>query len=132
MTKHKTILIDTEHFQLREIEIEQDNLQDIYNAIGCELFDVVVMPNGDAVYFDDEGLMHGPPERYFAILGDTPVIAGNGLIMGTGPDGVSTAPSLTIDKVPILWFVRGQEGFIHRVLHSPVEAPKATITFRRM
>jgi len=127
--KHKAILIDVHDFSVTEIEVDQDNLQDIYDALGCDLFDCVTLPNGDAIYIDDEGLLKNP-DRFFALIGYTSILAGNGLIMGVDDEGASIAPKLDItsDAFMPAFFVRGAEGWVHRVSAAPIKAPSAGMT----
>lgn len=131
--KHKAILIDTSAFEVSEVEIGQDSTSDIYAALKCELFDVVTLPNGDGVYIDDEGLLNDP-QRFFAIIGLTPILAGNGLIMGVDDEGASVDPKYDLNYIRdhIVWFVKGAEGAIHRVVPTPVNAPQPGFSIKEM
>jgi hypothetical protein len=129
---HKAILIDVHAFEVRELEIERDNLTDIYANLFCDTFDAVSIDTGDAVYVDDEGLIRGNVDRYFAIAGYTAILAGNGLVMGVDAEGGSVDPLISIDEVKrnIAWFVRGKEGWLHRVVpRASNKAPSAEMTF---
>lgn len=130
MAKIKAILIDVDTFEVSEIDIEQDNIKQIYKAIRCDTFDCVGLPNGDAIYVDDEGLLNDP-QRFFAINGETAILAGNGLIMGTGPEGESVNPKTSIDHIRdrVHFFVKGGDGWIYPVVQrAPMKAPQPGFT----
>lgn len=128
MKTHKAILIDTKAWDVREVEIKQDDLPDIYKHLDAQTFDCVGMSNGDAVYVDDEGLLNGT-DRFFAIVGQTAILAGNALIMGTGPEGESIDPKTDILGMQVAFFVRGADGWLHHVSpRSNHQAPKPGFT----
>ena len=98
--------------------IYSGNYKHIGRIIGADLFDVVRMSNGDAIYIDDEGLFKPADEQEYFILFDEPAasrpdnaiprhfLAGAGLILGTNKEGGSTKPAADID-----WYTQ-RLGFI--------------------
>lgn len=92
----KAILIDSENRTVSEKEIE--DWRGIAPSIGCELFDIVRLDNGNGVYVDDEGLMKDP-QHFFVLKGYPNPLAGNGLVLGTNPEGESVSTTLTVEKV---------------------------------
>jgi hypothetical protein len=130
MKTHKAILIDTTKFEVREVELEQDNIEQIYQHLKASTFDCVGLANGDAVYVDDEGLLNGT-DRFFAVVGQTAILAGNALIMGTGDEGESIDPNTNIDEMQVAFFVKGADGWLHHVdpvAHHKSPEPGFTIT----
>lgn len=71
----------------------------IYALIGCDLFDVVRMKNGDAIYVDDEGLLKEDENLgWFTLKGASFALRGNGLVLGTDEDGDSVSPATDFDE----------------------------------
>ena len=52
----KALLINPENKTVTTVDLGK-GLDAIYKAMDCDLFDVVNLPNGDAIYVDDEGLL---------------------------------------------------------------------------
>ena len=92
----KAILIDPFNKDVKEIEIG-DTLQDIYDAIDCNTFDIGVFHGSTDIYIDDEGLLK-ESNRYFKTWnGNT--YAGKGLLLDTDDEGNSTDVSVGILQV---------------------------------
>jgi hypothetical protein len=85
----KAILVNAVERTVKEVELGSD-YREINRFIGCRCFTVArYLDKGDAVFADDEGLLHNP--RHFVEIGAYPEpIAGNLLIVGSTPDGDST------------------------------------------
>lgn len=80
------ILIDSKNRIVTKIEITED-IKDIQQALDCQIFTTgTYLENGDVVFVDDEGLINGT-DHFFAYSGAHQPFAGNGLIVGTGPEG---------------------------------------------
>ena len=99
----KAIKIDSENRKVEEIEI--DGLQDIQKAVGG-LIQVghQFINTADIIYVDEEGLLK-QPENFFALENETQILAGNGLVVGTGKRGEEAPPVLTLEYVQktVLW-----------------------------
>jgi hypothetical protein len=94
----KAILINAAERTVTQVELGQD-YKEINRFIGCRCFTVACyLDNGDAVFADDEGLLHNP--RHFVEIGAYPEpIAGNLLIVGSTPDGDSTDCASTVQEI---------------------------------
>lgn len=75
-----------------------DKLPAIYNHLECDTFDAITLPNGDALYVDDEGLLK-PLQHFFAVRGMPEPFAGRGLVVGTDARGRSVTPAMTQDEL---------------------------------
>lgn len=87
----KAIKIDVEQKKVYHIEI--NDYKDIYPAIGngCDLFTIpITFENGDAIYTDDEGLLHPEMIGCFQMNDWDYPLVGNAVILGTDEDGEST------------------------------------------
>lgn len=87
----KAILIDVKSKSVKEITLSSD-YKEIYTHIGngCDCFAVPVQfENADALYVDDEGLLHETIEGGFLLPGFVYPIVGNALIIGTDEEGES-------------------------------------------
>lgn len=95
----KGIFIDSKKREVREVEYK--DWKDISPMIGCRAFDVVDFNDkGDCVYVDDEGLLRiTPSTMFFEIEGYPQPLAGNGLVCGTGDEGESVEPSVSVEEV---------------------------------
>ncbi len=80
----KAILIDARMEQCGVIDID-GSLSSIYAAMSVKIIQVGhSFPNGDTCYVDEEGLLNG--YDYGFSFGQQPFV-GNGLIVGSGPEG---------------------------------------------
>ena len=95
----KAILINSTLKTVTEVDYS-GNYKDIYKLLGCEMFEVVHLGNGEDCFVDEEGLMSlAPGSTFFYYAGTHQPIAGNGLILRCNAAGESVATKLTVDKV---------------------------------
>lgn len=94
----RAILADATNRTVTEVELGSD-WRDINRHLGSRCFTIACyLPNGDAVFADDEGLLHNP--KHFTEIGQYPEpIAGNLLIVGSTPDGDSTHAKSTVKDI---------------------------------
>lgn len=94
----KAILIDVVNKEVKEIEIGK-GIDEMYKFLNCDCFTVAsYLPNEDAIFVDDEGLMKGTDE-FFTYQEAHQPFAGNGLIMGCDEDGESVDCKISLDEV---------------------------------
>ena len=85
----KALFIDATAQTITEIELG-DDFREISKKIGCDLFTVATeLPNMDALYVDDEGLINGTENFFYHKKLYTHPLAGNGIILGTDDEGDS-------------------------------------------
>jgi len=99
----KAIKIDAENRKVEEIEI--NNLVDMQEAVGGFIQVGYGFPDTpDVIYVDEEGLLK-EPKNFFALDGQTEILAGNGLVIGYGKLGESIDAEITMDyiKGKVLW-----------------------------
>lgn len=95
----KCIKIDVNNKVVYEVEIN-DNIQDIYNQLECDMFEVVRIDGVNDIYVDEEGLLKLNEDTKFFMYGEYPQpIVGHGLIMGHDSKGNSISTTLTIEEV---------------------------------
>lgn len=94
------LLIDPSNKQITVVELPDtgDKLPFIYKHLQCDTFDAVTLPNGDALFVDDEGLLK-PLQHFFAVRGLPEPIAGRGLVVGTDDRGRSISPTTTLAEL---------------------------------
>ena len=86
------VLIDPENQKISDVDIEAGNLEQIYELLGCRVVDFVMLyPNGDGVFIDDEGMLI-EDQYFFHHINNDYSIAGKALLVGTGDDGETVAP----------------------------------------
>lgn len=87
----KALKIDSWSQTITEVELGDWKTYAPTIGHGCALFTVATyLPNGDALFVDDEGLLRPDQvDRMFKCPWHPEPLAGNGLIIGTGPDGDS-------------------------------------------
>jgi hypothetical protein len=92
----QALLIDPTNRTITTAELPDtgDKLPAIYKHLQCDTFDAVTLPNGDALYVDDEGLLK-PLQHFFAVRGMPEPFAGRGLVVGTDSRGRSVTPAIT-------------------------------------
>lgn len=99
----KSILIDVNNSEVKEVEINDKNvLLEWYKTIGCSLVTTgcYINEHDDAIMVDDEGLLNiGKDTRFFTYEGAHQPFAGNGLVVGTSDRGKTIAPQITIEEV---------------------------------
>jgi len=90
------------------IEVDYDGVYtNIYGFIKADTFDIATFNEQlDAVFVDDMGLFK-EDQSYFTIKGYAQPLAGRGLVLGVGPEGESTPP--TVDMLWLQHNVRFQE-----------------------
>lgn len=89
-------LIDPFEKTLTEVEYNGD-FREICRLIDAQVFDLARLPNGDAIYVDDEGLFKR--NEFFKHKGYGNPLAGKGLVLGCDEQGDSTSPSCTLDEL---------------------------------
>ena len=96
----KTILIDTRNKAVTEIEID-GGLKSIYDALDVRMIETATyLPNGDAVYVDEEGMMGLDKDSGFFDIGAHQPFAGNGLVIGTNhTTGDSVGCKSTVEEI---------------------------------
>jgi hypothetical protein len=85
---YKAILIDVENKEFKSVEV--NDLQDIYDNLNCNCFDVAHVAKDVSCYVDDEGLLKngyidedGKRHNLSGFqVGDNSVLMGNGLLVG--------------------------------------------------
>ena len=84
------------NFQIVEHDGDYKQIQKLIRA---NHFDLARLPNGDAIYVDDEGLLNNPTG--FFIHKDYPnPLAGYGLVLGVDYEtGDSTSPKMSIEEL---------------------------------
>ena len=94
-------LINPETRSIEAVEMTggADHLQDIYKLLDCDLITTAHLDAHDAIYCDDEGLMHGPVYQFFGIKGYPQPIAGRGLVVGVDAEGNDCAPRLSLADI---------------------------------
>lgn len=84
--KIRGILIDPIEKSITEVELEDTKLSTLYEALGCDAFDIVYLnSHQDVMYVDDNGLF--TKTDYFSIDGFPTPVAGRGLVLGTSSEG---------------------------------------------
>jgi hypothetical protein len=99
----KAILIDPFACTVTEVEHDAGNYREIYRLIShpahhVDLFTTActhLLPPGDAVFVDDEGLLKGATAHF--TFGGEP-LAGKGLILGSDSMGETAAPRITLEQ----------------------------------
>jgi len=95
----KCIRIDVVNEVIHEVEIN-DNIQDIYKQLDCDLFEVVRLDNTNDLYVDEEGLLKvNDNTKFFQIDGYPQPLVGNGLIMGHKSNGDTISTTLDIQDI---------------------------------
>lgn len=94
----KAILIDSKNREVKQIEIGK-GIDEMYKVLECECFTIATyLPNEDAIFVDDEGLMNGT-DMFFTYEGAHQPFAGNGLIMGCDDMGESEDCKVDLTEV---------------------------------
>lgn len=92
-----------------EIEFH-GNYKQIQQVIGCRVFDVVRLDNGDGIYVDDEGLYSGAADRDGWMVINGHLLAGRGVVLGSDEEGNSMSPYL--DRAWLEKNVRLSDGWM--------------------
>lgn len=99
----KAFLIDPTTQTISEVEVnEEDQLNEIYRLTHCTCFCIWSLPNDDAIYVDDEGLLNGTVlDGAFMVTGPGQNwLVGRGLVLGHDrKTGNSIPPLITLDDL---------------------------------
>lgn len=90
-----------------------DELEQIYKLLDCELITSVQLPNGDAIFVDDEGLFKGHT-GCFIVRGHPEPLTGKGLVIGTDRQGNSA------DAKASLQALTAETAFMHLLARNLV------------
>lgn len=97
--------IDPTTQTITPVEVEQQDHRAIYPIIRADTFDIVRLPNREAVFVDDDGLLNGAANTYgmFIVKGDErrypQPIAGHGFVLGHDADGESISATATLEQM---------------------------------
>lgn len=100
----KAILIDTFAREIKEVEYSGD-FTEIYKLLSHETmevttFTIVHLDEGDAIYVDDNGLLHNPlPDAWFKWDTYYQPLVGKALILGADDEGESRSAKISTDEV---------------------------------
>lgn len=121
----KAILIDPFAREVREIEVAA-GIDAIYAAIGAECFCTVGLPDGDAIYLDDEGVFRDK-QQWFAVGNYPHPLAGKGLILGCDEEGESCDPQVTgeLIRAHVHWLTAGEVVAMGRDVKAEMERAAA-------
>ena len=101
----RAIFIDAHAETVEEIDFTGD-FRAIQQKLGVDLFTCVTLNDqDDTLYIDDEGLINGTKVA-FMLAGHSQPYFGNGLILGTDPDGESTDAKLDAKELGNVAFAR--------------------------
>lgn len=114
---HKAYLIDPEKRSVTEVMVQDHNC--INRHIGSEIFCIgTYLPDGDAVFVDDEGLLYEERTQYFFRLDDrklelsnTQMLAGKAVVLGSNPmTGDSEDVHISMEKLfeAVRWIGAGR------------------------
>lgn len=102
-------LIDSKNQTVTEVQVKEMDIQGINDLIGSDVFTVSMVPFNDdlsdiIIYVDDEGLLKNP-ESFFQVRGGS-ILAGNGLVLGDGPDGRTVSCPVSKEKLSqyVIWY----------------------------
>ena len=102
----QVMLIDPFDQSLSYVEIDSTNLDDFYNVMNCNCFDIVSLGGGIIMYIDDEGLLKNN-NRYFRL--GTGNYAGRAILAKETEDGGTTDVDLFMTDVAdkLAWLPEG-------------------------
>lgn len=113
--------IDVYAQTVETIQLNPNQLSELYKAIGCETVGVTCrMANGDALFIDDESLLSDLQPPAFQFLPFSPPIFGNALVVGCDRHGRGISPRTTLTEV------RSRVKFLDFL---PKQEPQITILF---
>lgn len=103
----KAILINPFARTITEVEYS-GNYQQIYDLIDCDTYDCArINRHGDAIFIDDEGLIHEKEQAFFLHADYPEPLAGKGLVLGCDEEGESVSPHTSLSEVTskVRWVV---------------------------
>ena len=127
------IYIDSRNRVVRSLGDAKPTLEWLYERLGCFMVTCVRLNNeGDVMWLDDDGLNH-KDQTFFIWDGYLQPFAGNGVIMGTKPDGESCGVKATTleDVTKRVRFVNAQEA-IEYAKDCEEEVVAASLALRDM
>lgn len=100
MNKFKAILVDVEAKEVRAIDVA-DSVDEYNKAIGSDVYcGGPRLDNGDGFLVDDEGMLKVNTDSvFFTFEGYPQPLAGNGLLLGCGPDGDTLDAKSSVDEI---------------------------------
>jgi hypothetical protein len=105
----RAILIDARNKTVTEVQIAK-GLQPMYDQLKCQTFTVpVILENEDTVYVDDEGLINGTFDFFYAPKVYPTPLAGNALIIGSDSEGESVSAKSNIQDLGEVHFMSRDE-----------------------
>lgn len=90
------ILIDPQSETVTEADGFDGSLEGAYKVMGCDLVDIVILPHGNMLIVDDEGLLK--PNRAFKIEGYHSPLAGKALLVGDNYEDFKQPPKVTLEE----------------------------------
>lgn len=123
----KAFVIDAEKREVREAVYNGD-FHEIYKLGGFNLFTAVEIEDGDAIFVDDDGLLHDP-QHFFVYRGFDQPLAGNGVVLGTDHDGESTDAKVTLDalKERVVFVTLDEAKDIAARIHAVTPLPPGAV-----
>lgn len=131
----RAILIDPMTESVTVVEHSGD-YRNIYELIDCETFSVIDIGNGEAIYVDDEGLLHDDPQHFWKLDTYHNPVAGKALVLGVNEEGDSISSRidpaalhrrLTFPKLKVL----GWEAINDKMIDHPILGPNTPLIGHR-
>jgi len=92
-------LIDPAERRIKEITIG-DGYEEINAAIGSRMMCVgAYLPDGDAIFVDDEGLLSDEPKDFFRITESAAPLCGKGVVLGSDREGESVDVKISLEEL---------------------------------
>lgn len=94
----RAVLIDPHRQTIEHVELKSEHRGEFHQYVVYEGdgVDFGMLPTGDQYCVDEWGYKR-PGQRFFRIEGHSYVVPGRALVMGVGPEGETTEPSVTIE-----------------------------------
>lgn len=106
MTKLTGILIDPWEKRIKEVEVSQNDITDIYKLLDIQVFTVVGLSDSESLFIDDEGLFKNDQRFFYTELYPHNPLAGKGLILGLDrASGDSKSTRFTVEELEnkVMW-----------------------------
>jgi hypothetical protein len=87
---------------IAEFDLDPSRFGTQLNAfLQCDVVESLALPNGDVIWFDDEGMQpFKNTQHFFWLVGSRTMVAGDGLVTGLEADGRTIcAPKSTRDEI---------------------------------